>query len=52
MITVTRCCDRCKKPMEIGEKWLAVHSKDTIVCLECEREIRVKAIQKCLKMSK
>lgn len=52
VITVTRCCDRCKKPMEISEKWLALHSQDTIVCLDCEREIRVKTIQKYLKTSK
>ena len=45
MITVTKCCDRCKKPMEISEKWLALHLQDTIVCLDCERTLRVKAIQ-------
>lgn len=49
MITVIKCCDRCKKPMGISEKWLALHLQDTVVCLDCERELRVKAIQKNLK---
>ena len=48
MITVTRCCDRCKKPMEISEKWLNLDfvKNKPIVCLDCERELRVKVIQK------
>lgn len=36
MITVTKCCDRCKKSMEISEKWLELHLQDTIVNGYCE----------------
>ena len=54
MITVIRCCDECRKPLEISEKWLSLGfvKNRPIVCLDCERKLQVKAIQEMSKMSK
>ena len=40
MITITRCCDICKKPFEVFE-W---EKNKKIICLECLKKMSKKNV--------